>query len=76
MPDDEGDLRGNDGEHVFSNEDVEKMYKFAAREECYDLLVDALAPSIWENQDVKKGILTQLFGGVSKDCAVSFLQTC
>lgn len=52
------------------------MYKFAAREECYDLLVDALAPSIWENQDVKKGILTQLFGGVSKDCAVSFLQTC
>jgi len=26
-----------------------------------------LAPSIWENTDVKKGILTQLFGGVSKE---------
>jgi len=30
-------------------------------------LIDSLAPSIWENQDVKKGILTQLFGGVSKE---------
>ena len=33
----------------------------------YDLLIDSLAPSIWENQDVKKGILCQLFGGVSKE---------
>lgn len=31
------------------------------------MLIDSLAPSIWENQDVKKGILTQLFGGVSKE---------
>lgn len=45
------------------------MKKFADREDAYDLLVDALAPSIWENQDVKKGILTQLFGGVSKECS-------
>lgn len=33
----------------------------------YRKLVDALAPSIWENEDVKKGILCQLFGGVSKE---------
>ena len=30
-------------------------------------MVDAFAPSIWENHDVKKGILCQLFGGCSKD---------
>ena len=35
--------------------------KLTARERI-DLLVDALAPSIWENEDVKKGILCQLFG--------------
>jgi len=26
-----------------------------------------LAPSIYENEDIKKGILLQLFGGTSKD---------
>lgn len=30
------------------------------------MLIDALAPSIWECHDVKKGILCQLFGGCSK----------
>ena len=30
------------------------------------MLIDSLAPSIWENHDVKKGILCQLFGGCSK----------
>jgi len=34
-------------------------------------LIDALAPSIWENHDVKKGILCQLFGGSSKQFANS-----
>lgn len=45
------------------------MRAFALREDAYELLTDALAPSIWENSDVKKGILCQLFGGVSKECA-------
>jgi len=30
-------------------------------------LIKSLAPSIWENEDVKKGILCQLFGGTEKD---------
>lgn len=34
-------------------------------------MVDAFAPSIWENQDVKKGILCQLFGGCSKEFSQS-----
>ena len=37
----------------------------------YNILVDSLAPSIWENDDVKKGLLLQLFGGVSKDFSSS-----
>jgi len=31
------------------------------------MLVRSLAPSIWENEDVKKGILCQLFGGTEKN---------
>lgn len=37
----------------------------------YNILVDSLAPSIWENDDVKKGLLLQLFSGVSKDFSKS-----
>lgn len=37
----------------------------------YDILTKSLAPSIWEQQDVKKGILCQLFGGCQKDFAQS-----
>ena len=33
----------------------------------YEILVDSLAPNIWENEDVKRGLLLQLFGGVGKD---------
>ncbi|GMH36339.1 hypothetical protein BSKO_04207 [Bryopsis sp. KO-2023] len=33
----------------------------------YDKLVSSLAPSIWEMEDVKKGVLCQLFGGTIKD---------
>jgi DNA replication licensing factor MCM4 len=57
---------------VFTPEDKAKYQEFAKRPDVYDLLVDALAPSIWENEDVKKGILCQLFGGVSKQCQVRF----
>ena len=41
----------------FTEEEVKKFKKFASKPEVYDLLVDALAPSIWECNDVKRGIL-------------------
>jgi DNA replication licensing factor MCM4 len=50
----------------YSDEEIKKFKEFAARSDVYDLLIDALAPSIWECHDVKKGILCQLFGGCSK----------
>uniref|UniRef100_A0A7S3B9I3 DNA replication licensing factor MCM4 n=1 Tax=Haptolina ericina TaxID=156174 RepID=A0A7S3B9I3_9EUKA len=36
------------------------------RPDLYDQLSKALAPSVWEMEDVKKGVLLQLFGGKHK----------
>jgi DNA replication licensing factor MCM4 len=57
--------------------DVEQRRKISAAEEAriketaerpdlYELLARSLAPSIYEMDDVKKGILLQLFGGTNK----------
>nr|WCZ58450.1 DNA replication licensing factor MCM4 [Andalucia godoyi] len=43
----------------------------AARPDIYDLLVRSVAPSIYEMEDVKRGVLCQLFGGVHKDFGAS-----
>lgn len=49
------------------NEDlVEKLKEIADRPDAYELLARSLAPSIYEMEDVKKGILLQLFGGTNK----------
>ena len=42
----------------------------------YDKLTASIAPSIWEMDDVKRGILCQLFGGTSKVCPVCFTRIC
>lgn len=49
-----------------SEEEEAKIKATAARADVYDLLSRSLAPSIWETDDVKKGILLQLFGGTNK----------
>ncbi|KUJ18716.1 MCM-domain-containing protein [Mollisia scopiformis] len=49
-----------------SEEEEEKIKATAARPDIYDLLSRSLAPSIYEMDDVKKGILLQLFGGTNK----------
>lgn len=54
-------------QHVFTDTQLRKFKEFSEDPMVYDKLIDAFAPSIWENQDVKKGILCQLFGGVSKE---------
>ena len=36
-------------------------------EEVYERLVSSLAPSIWEMEEVKKGLLCQLFGATQQD---------
>ncbi|KAM0704796.1 hypothetical protein Q7P35_007582 [Cladosporium inversicolor] len=49
-----------------SEEEEAKIRATAARPDVYELLSRSLAPSIYEMDDVKKGILLQLFGGTNK----------
>jgi len=49
-----------------SEEEEAKIKETAARSDIYELLARSLAPSIYEHDDVKKGILLQLFGGTNK----------
>ncbi|KAG9233792.1 MCM2/3/5 family-domain-containing protein [Amylocarpus encephaloides] len=49
-----------------SEEEEEKIKATATRPDIYELLSRSLAPSIFEMDDVKKGILLQLFGGTNK----------
>ncbi|KAF3934914.1 hypothetical protein ABW19_dt0206345 [Dactylella cylindrospora] len=46
--------------------EVEKIKEIGARYDVYEILSRSLAPSVFENDDVKKGILLQLFGGTNK----------
>jgi DNA replication licensing factor MCM4 len=49
-----------------SQEEEDKIMETARRSDIYDLLSRSLAPSLYEMDDVKKGILLQLFGGTNK----------
>uniref|UniRef100_A0A672LGB1 DNA replication licensing factor MCM4 n=1 Tax=Sinocyclocheilus grahami TaxID=75366 RepID=A0A672LGB1_SINGR len=67
---DEKRLHGldEDGEQkLFTKERVAMLKELAAKPDVYDRLSSALAPSIYEHEDIKKGILLQLFGGTRKD---------
>jgi DNA replication licensing factor MCM4 len=44
----------------------EKLVEISRRDDIYEYLSRSLAPSIFEMDDVKKGILLQLFGGTNK----------
>jgi DNA replication licensing factor MCM4 len=68
-------LRGREGEEeegngprrTFSEERIETLKQLSRAPDIYDRLARALAPSIYENDDIKKGILLQMFGGSRKD---------
>lgn len=47
------------------------MKQLSREPDIYDKLAKAIAPDIFENDDVKKGILLQLFGGTSNPTAAS-----
>jgi DNA replication licensing factor MCM4 len=49
-----------------SDDEKAKILEISTRSDVYDLLARSIAPSIWEMEDVKKGILLQLFGGTNK----------
>ncbi|KAI7869037.1 MCM2/3/5 family-domain-containing protein [Spinellus fusiger] len=51
---------------VVNEDDEEKIRELAQSPNLYERLARSLAPSIFELDDVKKGILLQLFGGAHK----------
>lgn len=55
-----------DKQHTFPPERVELLKLLSQKEDVYERLARHIAPSIYENEDVKKGILLQLFGGTRK----------
>ena len=50
-------------------EQERQLRKLGEQPDIFNKLVDALAPSIFGYEDVKRGILCQLFGGTHKDFA-------
>ncbi|KAK3269585.1 hypothetical protein CYMTET_21981 [Cymbomonas tetramitiformis] len=60
---------GMEGADLFTPERVAEMLQLAQDPAVYDKLSASLAPSIYEMDDVKKGILCQLFGGANRDGA-------
>ncbi|EGG05607.1 uncharacterized protein MELLADRAFT_48743 [Melampsora larici-populina 98AG31] len=59
-------VRGNTSNHQTRAEMEERMVELSSRPDIYDVLARSLAPSVWEMDDIKKGILLQLFGGTNK----------
>ncbi|SCU83420.1 LAME_0C05116g1_1 [Lachancea meyersii CBS 8951] len=49
-----------------TDEQIRRIHAVAERDDVYEVLARSLAPSIYELDDVKKGILLQLFGGTNK----------
>ncbi|XP_042321983.1 DNA replication licensing factor MCM4 isoform X1 [Sceloporus undulatus] len=52
---------------MFTEEREKMLQELSTKPDIYDRLSSALAPSIYEQEDIKKGILLQLFGGSRKD---------
>lgn len=53
-------------EFKISKEEELKLIELSKSPDIYEKLTKAIAPSIYEMDDVKKGILCQLFGGTNK----------
>lgn len=53
-------------QHRFPPERVELLKLLSQKPDVYDRMARAIAPSVYENLDVKKGVLLQLLGGTKK----------
>ncbi|GMJ03806.1 MINICHROMOSOME MAINTENANCE 4 [Hibiscus trionum] len=62
MEADKGSQRVDD-DVQFDEEKVEELKELSKQPDIYEKLTRSLAPNIWELDDVKKGLLCQLFGG-------------
>ena len=53
-------LQDSDDKREFEPERVQELEELAKKPDIYERLARALAPSIYENEDVKKGFLLQV----------------
>lgn len=53
-------------QYKFSPQRIDELKQLSLLPDIYDRLARALAPSIYEHIDIKKGLLLQLFGGTNK----------
>ncbi|WVQ86199.1 hypothetical protein IAT38_008367 [Cryptococcus sp. DSM 104549] len=61
------DEEGVDAARMSAAREMEaKLIELSQHPEVYEILARSMAPSIYELEDVKKGILLQLFGGTNK----------
>lgn len=56
---------------LFTEQRIEMLKDLSKKPDIYERLSAALAPSIYEHEDIKKGILLQLFGGTRKDFSLT-----
>lgn len=64
-------LHDESKEFNFSPERVDQLKAFSRTPDIYDRLAHSLAPSIYKYDDMKKGVLLQLFSGTKKDSTSS-----
>ncbi|XP_004507486.1 DNA replication licensing factor MCM4 [Cicer arietinum] len=61
------EVESSQGRHaeevLFGEEKVAQLKELSKQPDIYERLTKSLAPNIWELDDVKKGLLCQLFGG-------------
>ena len=68
--DDDNESPAERQQRTTKREELEtRLRELSQRADVYDLLARSLAPSIYALDDVKKGILLQLFGGTNKSIA-------
>ncbi|KAH7850749.1 hypothetical protein Vadar_002475 [Vaccinium darrowii] len=63
METENGSSRNEEDSPADYEDKVEKLRELSKHPDIYEKLTRSLAPNIWELEDVKKGLLCQLFGG-------------
>jgi DNA replication licensing factor MCM6 len=56
----------------FTNEERQQIFHMKYDRDLYNNIVRSVAPAVWGHDDVKRGILLMLFGGVHKVCVLRF----
>ena len=62
-------IRSDNEENViqqFTAEEIDEIYEMKEDKNVYQSLVKSIAPAVYGHEEIKKGILLMLFGGVHK----------